>query len=60
MSSQPKTDPETLEFFVVLHQVLSSHPDNKLVNSLHRLRNAPGVQRAYTEAAWVMVGREEA
>lgn len=54
-----RTDAQTLEFFKVLHALLNSHPDKKLVNTLHSLRNAPGVKDAYFESAWAMFGESK-
>lgn len=56
MPHTPTTDKQTLEFFKLLHVLLNSHPDKNLVNTLHRMRNAPGVKRAYFEAAWELIG----
>lgn len=50
--SNKKPDPDTLQFFKLLHELLSSHHDRELVNKIHRLRNAKGVSEWYAQAAW--------
>jgi hypothetical protein len=50
--------PEDIEFFVLVQELMHTHPDKDLVNRAHQLaRRSPLARDAYFDGAWLFIDR---